>query len=164
MSSKTTAREHTKTESSKTLETKEIVAIIDKIEQLSPEKQSQILQTVQTTLYSGPIPPPDAFADYDKVLPGAADRIMTMAENQSRHRQKMEQEVVFSQIRDNKRGHWFGFIVALICIIGGFILIYLGKEVQGMAAVISPCAILAGKFFYNRYNEIKKKREAKASD
>ena len=36
--------------------------------------------------YSGPLPLPEHFAKYDQALPGAADRILTMAEVEGRQR------------------------------------------------------------------------------
>ncbi len=36
--------------------------------------------------YSGPLPHPDHFDRYDQVLPGAADRILSMAENEGKQR------------------------------------------------------------------------------
>lgn len=44
------------------------------------------LTVMRSEIYSGPIPPPEAFEKYEKVLPGAADRIMKMTERQQEHR------------------------------------------------------------------------------
>lgn len=46
--------------------------------------------------FSGPIPHPRILKGYEEILPGSADRILTMAENQSKHRQAIEAEVVHS--------------------------------------------------------------------
>lgn len=35
----------------------------------------------QQVMYQGPLPTPEAFAGYDNVLPGAAERILSLAEN-----------------------------------------------------------------------------------
>ena len=43
--------------------------------------------------WSGPLPPPAALQRYDEVLPGAAERILAMAETEQQHR--MEQEKAF---------------------------------------------------------------------
>ena len=40
--------------------------------------------------FSGPIPPPSIIEGYERGLPGSADRIITMAEKQSEHRQRKE--------------------------------------------------------------------------
>lgn len=40
--------------------------------------------------YSGPIPQAAELGSYEGVLPGLADRIVTMAERQARHRRRLE--------------------------------------------------------------------------
>ncbi|MGL4370892.1 MAG: DUF2335 domain-containing protein, partial [Spirochaetota bacterium] len=45
----------------------------------------------QSVTYSGPLPLPSDFSGYEAVLPGAAERIMAMTEEQSRHRMKCEE-------------------------------------------------------------------------
>ena len=45
---------------------------------------SQIVQTVALT--TGPLPPPEQLAQYEQIIPGAADRILRMTENNSDHR------------------------------------------------------------------------------
>ena len=42
--------------------------------------------------FAGPIPPPSMMKQYEGTLPGSADRILKMAENQSEHRQWMEKK------------------------------------------------------------------------
>lgn len=41
---------------------------------------------VQATAFSGPLPPPQVLAQYESILPGSANRILSMAEKQSEHR------------------------------------------------------------------------------
>jgi uncharacterized membrane protein len=40
--------------------------------------------------WSGPLPPPQAFAAYEEIHPGAAERILTAAEQEASHRRAME--------------------------------------------------------------------------
>ena len=65
---------------------------------------------VITEGYSGPIPPPNALRLYEDILEGSANRIITMAENQSSHRQRMEagtlslgEKELDAKTRDKKR-------------------------------------------------------------
>ncbi len=51
---------------------------------------------MQSTQYSGPIPPAEEFQKYELVLSGAADRILSMAENQAAHRMGLEKSVIAS--------------------------------------------------------------------
>jgi len=45
---------------------------------------NQILSTTAQT-FSGPLPPPEILAKYNSVLSDAAERIISMAENQATH-------------------------------------------------------------------------------
>lgn len=50
----------------------------------------QVIAEVVRSEFSDPIPPPSIISGYENVLPGSADRILAMAENQAKHRQEME--------------------------------------------------------------------------
>ena len=56
---------------------------------MSPEEKraEAILAAVEISRFSGPLPHPEDLAKYEQVLPGAADRIISMAEQQAAHRQ-----------------------------------------------------------------------------
>jgi uncharacterized membrane protein len=105
--------------------------------------------------YSGPLPPPEALERYNQTLPGAAERILAMAEQQHAHRLKLESRVVDSNISAQKLGTVLGFIVAITTIIGGIWLIYVGKEAQGLASVLTALAALVGVFLYARRQQKK---------
>lgn len=46
---------------------------------------------VEALAMQGPLPPPDILSGYDAIVPGAAERILAMAEKQNDHRIEMEQ-------------------------------------------------------------------------
>jgi uncharacterized membrane protein len=52
--------------------------------------------------FSGPLPPPEALERYNQVLPGAAERIISMAESQHAHRQELEKKVIHANISAQK--------------------------------------------------------------
>lgn len=68
-------------------------------------------------------------------MPGLAEQIVKMAENQNAHRIDLESRVIPGQLAQSNRGQIFGFIIALICIIGGIYLGLNGKEVVATALV-----------------------------
>jgi len=78
--------------------------------------------------FSGPLPPPDALERYNEVLPGAAERIIAMAESQHAHRQSLEKHVIHSNISAQKLGTVLGFIVAMTVVVGGMFLVHEGKS------------------------------------
>ena len=88
---------------------------------------------------------------------------MAMAEQQSAHRELMESRVISGNIASQTRGSYFAFILALVSILGGFLLIYTRKNAEGLAAMIASVGALAGVFVYTKYEQ-KKEREIKSAN
>jgi uncharacterized membrane protein len=82
-----------------------------------------------------------------------------MAEKQSAHREEMEKTVVNASVKSQTRGAWFGFIVSMTAILGGIYLITLGKDGQGLAAIISSLAALTAVFVIGKRKESKELKE-----
>ncbi len=110
--------------------------------------------------YSGPIPPPAHLEKYESILPGAADRIISMAESQAKHRQEIENKVISSDVKNSTLGLWFGFLIGLAGVITGFYLIYTGKVIEGSLYGGGTIVSLAGIFIYGS-RQRKKERESK---
>ena len=89
----------------------------------SKESRSVTATKFQAEFFSGPIPPPSYLARYNEVVPQGADRILAMAERQSKHRELLEAQVIAGNLRSQSRGSVFAFIIALVAIIGGMFLI-----------------------------------------
>lgn len=100
--------------------------------------------------FSGPIPPPEMLRKYEEICPGSADRIIAMAENQSRHRQDLESKVVTSNCSNERLGMIFGFIVCVLAISVGAYLILHGKNTSGLVAIITAIAGPAGVFIWGK--------------
>lgn len=63
--------------------------------------------------WSGPLPPPSILKQYDLVSPGFAERIFNDFEQQTRHRQELERQIVNSRIQSSKYGQIFAFLIGL---------------------------------------------------
>ena len=127
--------------------------------------------------WSGPLPPPGALQQYDAVAPGAANRILVMAENVQQHEIDLEKaasaredmtlsladKTLTSDVSQSKRGLWFAFIIALLVIGLGAFLIFLGKEILGLAVTLTPLAALAGLFVYGTESRKAERRRNAAS-
>src|SRR5436190_2107186 len=66
----------------------------------------------QMISYQAPLPPPGMLEEYERVLPGAADRIFNRMERQSEHRQELEKTKIEADVASEKRGQIFGFLLA----------------------------------------------------
>ena len=98
--------------------------------------------------YLGPIPPPGALAQYEETLPGAADRILKMTENQQAHRRALETRVVESGARESIAGIAVGGIVSVAALVVAAIFVTQGQPWFGIAAVLGTIGSLAGVFVY----------------
>jgi uncharacterized membrane protein len=100
--------------------------------------------------FSGPLPPPELLAKYNEVIPNGAERIMTMAEDQSRHRQGLEKTVVNGNVQSETRGQWMGLIICLAIVGGGIFLAHEGRPVLGGGLVGADLVALVGLFIYGK--------------
>lgn len=120
-------------------------------QQLSAQQRSEHITRVAAAFsFTGPLPPPDVLTKYNDALPGAAERIVAMAERQSAHRQEIEKTVIGSNAFVQKVGPFLGFIVAMTVVGGGLYLIAHGQSLYGLSAVIAALASLAGVFIYGK--------------
>jgi uncharacterized membrane protein len=106
------------------------------------------IRITQTMSYAGPIPHPELFAQFEEVCPGAADRILTMAEEEGGHRRKLERREQTQQWISGLFGQGIaGTIVILLlcfatkCILAG--KVWAGAAFAGL--------LLAGDTDVDRY-------------
>ena len=90
------------------------------------------------------------YREYDRVLPGSADRILGMTERQLAHRISMESVALRASAKDSKLGQYLGFCLALLCIGGGIYLAIQGHTVVAVALVVVSAIGLAKPFLINR--------------
>lgn len=93
--------------------------------------------------YSGPLPPPKAMKEYEEVLPGIAERIMNMAEEEAEHRHIQEKEVVKIMssvekyiISGQRYAFWLG-VVGLFAAVGIAYLDPRWGSVLGVSTIVS---------------------------
>lgn len=123
------------------------------MEKLTEDQRVEVMEIIgHSEMYAGPIPHPDHLQRYEAIVPGSADRLIKMAENQSAHRQCEEAKVNDAIIKSRTRGQYFGFILVLVALIGGFALILSGKVGIGTATIIGSAATLALAFIYGKVN------------
>lgn len=88
------------------------------IEILEPKLDQIVERKVQfamrTVSYSGPMPPPEHLAQYDKIVPGAARMIMDEFQANSRHSRQIELKGIAGMIGRDARAQWMAFILVLV--------------------------------------------------
>lgn len=111
------------------------VEIDRQIGDLVPQKaREEVVRRVTTAVYSeffsGPIAHPRHLREYESICPGAADRIVSMAEVNMNHRIGMDHKIVDAEIADQKRGMFLGAAcLALLLILAFLSAVFTGSEV-----------------------------------
>lgn len=97
----------------------ELQRLVQLVPKDKKKEATELVGIVQARImsYEGPIPPPEQFGQYENILPGSADRILTMAENEQKHRIEIENKAIHSNTSFNRRGQLLGFF-ALILMLG----------------------------------------------
>lgn len=111
------------------------------VAELKDEEVKQVVsQVIREIQFSGPIPPPNIINEYEKILPGSADRILAMAEKQSKHRQTMEKMMIQAESRDSLLGILFGFLLGIGCVVAAIVM----SIVYPSSAGVISGAVLGG--------------------
>ena len=104
--------------------------IIQEIDSLSEEERNKVLSSVtQEYTYSGILPHPMLLKQFDEVLPGTAERIITMTEKEGEHRRIIEKQIVDSEFKIQNQGIKLGFLIALVGILGSIFLAFYDKTI-----------------------------------
>lgn len=96
--------------------------VVEFINHLPDEQREQVAEGLSRTLlisqktFIGPLPHPDDFAKYDQVMPGAANRIMSMAEKEQQIRADSQDAILFNDRRRINGATLLG--IALVAVAG----------------------------------------------
>lgn len=111
--------------------------LTDLLERLPEGTPPDVIQTLTEASYSGPLPPPSMYAQYEEVLEGSADRIMSMAENEQEIRKRDNGRIL---LNDTLRVSG-AITVSIAMILAAVFVTYLGFPflggVLGTAGVVS---------------------------
>lgn len=110
---------------------------------------------VAASYFEGPLPPPEVFAKYESICPGAADRILRMAERQAEHRQELEKKIVKANSRDGLLGVIFALIIVIFALICGTIVSINGLPWAGSFIGAAGLSSVVGAFIYGTRNQNK---------
>lgn len=118
----------------------------------------------QSQSFSGPLPPPEVLQKFNDVVPGAAERIVRMAEEQATHRKELERKVIESDIERSKWGQILGFAIAIVGLaVSGFVAVY-GNAIAGGIIGIGTLASLVGVFMYGATTRSKERIEKRQEE
>lgn len=117
--------------------------------QVSKTKSSLVAELTEIS-WKGPLPPPVVIEHYERILPGAAERIFALLEKQTNHRIQMEKRELTS---DNSRS-WGGMILGttvVLSLIGGSIwLISNGYGIEGTILAGADLGAVLSAYIYGQ--------------
>lgn len=117
----------------------------------SPSEEPHVaeLRQVKYSQWTGPLPSPDALERFNQVVEGGAERIVRMAEQEGKHRRRLENRWSLTESFLRIGGLLFAGIIALSGISAGVFLIFYDKPLGAVApfllAVGSLIAALRGE-------------------
>ena len=127
--------------------------LVDKLTPLiRPEKKQDVARVVGTVLrkvHSGPLPAPEDLGQYEAICPGAAGRIIAMAEQNMAHRQSMETTLVSKEYGLRTRGQWLAFAALLAILVVVAFTFWLGQPIAagllGGATIVAIVGMFLGR-------------------
>lgn len=124
-----------------------------RLSNLLPSKgQDEIIRQIVSVTYreafAGPIPHPRHLRDYEAICPGAADRLIAMAEAQQRHQVSTEEKLVAGEFSDRRLGLWLG-AATFALLIGGAIYCGWHDKTAVAIALVSAATIGGVGLFVN---------------
>lgn len=102
--------------------------------------------TEPVEVIDGELPPADTVEAYEHVLPGAADRIIRMLEQQSEHRMAMERTLARSTAVTERLRQVLGVAIVLVVFVVASRLITGGHEGPGTLLAVADLVLLAAVY------------------
>ncbi len=159
MTKKAPSKQNSSTQKGKPIDVNEV------LESLPPAQRKVIESTMiamEQRLYSGPLPAPEDFAAYEKVLPGSTDRIISMAEKSLDSRINNEKTIIETRLKQSGRGQILGFILALFFGVISLVLALTDHEV--LAGIIASGDIISLAIIFVLNREPREKKETEQTD
>ncbi|MYD65223.1 MAG: DUF2335 domain-containing protein [Chloroflexi bacterium] len=116
---------------------------------IDPDEAEEIL--FRAARFRGPLPPPGLFREYEDVLPGAADRILSMAEDETTHRHAVALRAL-DIAAENQPGRRFGVLAGLVLALAlaaiAFAMVIMEYAWPAVAVILIKVAAMVGMFIY----------------
>ena len=100
---------------------------------------------------------PEDLEKYDQVVPGAAERIIRMAEKEMQHRHESDNRMMKSVIRTTAVSILFAFLSVVILSFLVYYALYRGYDKVAGAIAVGSIAAVAGVFIYFKKEQGKAK-------
>jgi uncharacterized membrane protein len=126
---------------------------------------------VQVADFAGPLPTPSMLRDYEKLVPGAAQRMLALAERNAEHLRKLQDDLVEQQLlaqqaerRQHLLGQLLGFLLALISILTGAFIALRGASLAGGLIGSTGFLAIIIAFLIGRLGQIREEEPRRSED
>jgi uncharacterized membrane protein len=100
----------------------------------------------QSRRRGGPLPAPADLEHYERICPGAADRILKVMEREQSHRQELTAKIVEMEVINAGRSLPIGGAIALLAVCGATLVGLFGSWEAAVALVGIPLAAIVRAF------------------
>jgi uncharacterized membrane protein len=121
--------------------------------------------------FSGPLPPPEILQGYEAACPGAAERILRMAEDQGEHRRRLEDRTLEAGIEGMRRsfyeariGQLCAFLISAFFLGCGTYAVIQGKEIAGGIFGTFGLSSIVASFILGRSRASEEKQEEEETE
>ena len=115
-----------------------------------PEPDRQMALVQETYRHSGPLPAPEVLGKYDEILPGAAQRIISMAEREQESVIDSRNDAIKELALEIKRGQWLASFVAVSALATAAMLGFWGHPIAASVVGGLPVVGLVTTFIVGR--------------
>lgn len=125
-----------------------VTKIVDNSNLDNKSKTANIVSVTRSLItthesFKGPLPSPKQMSEYEAIIPGSADRILSMAEKQLSHRITMEEDVISRQVKQSGKGQVFAFIICILLILlAGWCILNNAKWIAGLIVGITMISVI----------------------
>jgi uncharacterized membrane protein len=129
--------------------------IAETVPDLPKDKKDRLMMEISkvSVTYQGPLPPSHELARYGEIIPGGADRLMKLVEDQTAHRMQMENKIVDGQHALASRGQLFGLAIGIFGLGVAAFLGYIGESWLGGVIGGTTVTALAVAFITGRRSQ-----------
>lgn len=124
------------------------------VERLSQNKV-MISHFSSTERFEGPFPHPQTLEQYNRVLPGAAERVFALTEREQTHRHDLQSTAIRGAISRDKRGQWMGYTITILVLLIAVYFAYRGNTAFAGTLITVDLVALAAIFVSGRSGSAK---------
>jgi len=111
-----------------------------------PQTDNMLAIKQSLTRHSGPLPVAADFEHYERVLPGTAERIVSMAEKQVEHRHQFENKMLVDSVKLEHKGQNLAFLVTFLALLAIVACVVLGHPYASIAPTLVAVPGLVSAF------------------